>query len=504
MNQLEVEHMTNNDREEAHRVLVIDDDDLMNPLIQEVLLKEGFKADGVYKGADALTRVLEAPYAVLLVDFMLPDMTGKELVESLKEKDCLVPFISITGHGNEKLAVAMMKLGARDYLIKEEGFLRLLPEVVKRVFKELAHEKKLVEAEEALHLSEERYRRLFEESNDAIFLHSLDGAILNANRQACKMLDYSHDELLTMSIFTFHPEEILPSCQKAIQVTRRKGSARFESKFRTKKGKVMDVEISSSIVETERGLVQCIVREITERKRTEMEMKRRLMKFRLDEGELYLAKEPKPSQSLEAFKELLMVGYQGVVISRTTEKDFRRFLGGDFAFIWLAEKGGQNTLSPDIVKIEERIENMPRKQVILMERLDYLIFKMGSKKTLELVQHLKELCYLKNSIAILSLDPAALQREALRLFEKESKKIEPLHKTPLSRDLFELLKHIYQQNLIGVKPSYGAVHVKMGMSKPTVRTKLKRLITAGYVKEETRGSSKIVELTELGMSLIVK
>ena len=57
---------------------------------------------------------------------------------------------------------------------------------------------------------------------------------------------------------------------------------------------------------------------------------------------------------------------------------------------------------------------------------------------------------------------------------------------------------------MGVEPSYGEIGLELGMSKPTIRKKLRLLLSDGYLIEEEKGASKKLKLTQLGISQIVK
>lgn len=120
--------------------------------------------------------------------------------------------------------------------------------------------------------AEERFRRLFEQSNDAVFIHDLEGKLLDVNSKACDMLGYDKDTLLKMPVTALHSEEELPASKKALQTTMETGSIRFESKFKKADGTIIDVDISSSLIDPEGGIVQGITRDITERKQTEDEI----------------------------------------------------------------------------------------------------------------------------------------------------------------------------------------------------------------------------------------
>jgi len=128
-------------------ILVVEDDKGLNHLIQRTLHREGLDTEGTFSGNDALSRILQNPHVLMLLDYSLPDMNGEELINALRGKRRDVPFIVITGRGNEEIAVTMMKLGAREYLIKDSNLVDLLPLVVKKVMKEMESERRLQEAE---------------------------------------------------------------------------------------------------------------------------------------------------------------------------------------------------------------------------------------------------------------------------------------------------------------------------------------------------------------------
>ncbi|MBU0491286.1 MAG: response regulator [Chloroflexi bacterium] len=103
----------------GERILVIDDstqiiailrDDLLIPLGYEVLTAE--------TGLVGLNKAESASPALILLDLMLPDMSGLEVVERLREKGCQMPVILMTFYGSENVAVQAFRLGVRDYIRK--------------------------------------------------------------------------------------------------------------------------------------------------------------------------------------------------------------------------------------------------------------------------------------------------------------------------------------------------------------------------------------------------
>ncbi|MBN1894154.1 PAS domain S-box protein [bacterium] len=127
---------------------------------------------------------------------------------------------------------------------------------------------------------EEYYRRLFEYSNDAVFIYEFDGNILDVNNKASEMLGYSNEEMKKISFLDLQPKTELSKSKAAVRTNPKTGSLRFETRFQRKDESVIDVEISSSIVNIKKGIMQSIVSNITERKQIERSLKESEEKFR--------------------------------------------------------------------------------------------------------------------------------------------------------------------------------------------------------------------------------
>jgi PAS domain S-box-containing protein len=127
---------------------------------------------------------------------------------------------------------------------------------------------------------EEHFRRLFEQSNDAVFIYDIEGKIVDINNKACEMLGYSRDVLLKIPFLDLQTEDEVTASKQAMKMGEEACSIRFESKFRRSDGTVIDVGISSSCVDLKKGVMQAIVSNITERKRLEKALKESEEKFR--------------------------------------------------------------------------------------------------------------------------------------------------------------------------------------------------------------------------------
>jgi diguanylate cyclase (GGDEF)-like protein/PAS domain S-box-containing protein len=102
-------------------ILVVDDSEkIANFLAKDVLPGLGYQTSAVYRGEKALDIIKEKHQEInlLIVDWQLPDMTGLDLIQSLKDLGIQVPAILITGEGSEQVAVKAFRLGVYDYLVK--------------------------------------------------------------------------------------------------------------------------------------------------------------------------------------------------------------------------------------------------------------------------------------------------------------------------------------------------------------------------------------------------
>ena len=118
---------------------------------------------------------------------------------------------------------------------------------------------------------EEKYRRLFEGSNDAVIIHTLSGDILDANERAEELLGYSKDQLVNLKLPQLQPDEERTQAKKVLKLKER-GSARFETKYTRSDGSILDVEISSRVIDPENHIVLSIARDNSIRKKYEQRL----------------------------------------------------------------------------------------------------------------------------------------------------------------------------------------------------------------------------------------
>ena len=114
------------------RILIVDDNDVMKNLTQQILQLNNFQTQTAKNGEECLEKILSMPddFDLIIINFLLPDMNGLQLMEKLNKFKANIPFILLSSKGSEITAVKAMKLGAIDYIVKQPGYLEALPEMI--------------------------------------------------------------------------------------------------------------------------------------------------------------------------------------------------------------------------------------------------------------------------------------------------------------------------------------------------------------------------------------
>jgi len=278
------------------KILVVDDQYVNRYLLEKLLEGYGYTVTSVIDGVEALEKLTEEKFDLIISDILLPRMDGFQLCREVKNNPDLkkIPFIFYSAaYTEQKDQEFGLNLGADRFIIKPTDpaeFISIIRELLsvyseeqeyeprtitlkeneylsehnKRLIHQL--EKKLAELElsnDALRKSEKRYRNLFENANDAIILYVITptdefGRILEANGVTSSLLGYSHEELLNMNMAEIdnarqsaHYQEFMTNLLKFKHLT-------FDAENVSKDGTIIPVEISAHLYE-ENGSRFCLV-----------------------------------------------------------------------------------------------------------------------------------------------------------------------------------------------------------------------------------------------------
>ncbi len=104
--------------ENQKRILIADDEKNIRLTVSRSLESLNYFIDTALNGEEALQKIKENPYDLLLLDLRMPGMSGMEVIEKLNEMNIKIKIVVISAHGTIETAVQAMKSGAADYIEK--------------------------------------------------------------------------------------------------------------------------------------------------------------------------------------------------------------------------------------------------------------------------------------------------------------------------------------------------------------------------------------------------
>ncbi len=262
------------------RVLLVEDSEDDAALILRALGRGGYEpAAERVESAEALRAALDrGGWDLLLSDYSLPRLDALEVLEILHEHAPRLPCIVISGNIGEETAVATMRAGASDYLMKS-NLARLLP-TVERELRGAGERQERVAAKRALLALQEQFGVIFREFADVMLIARAtesgggrpDAEVLHANPALDRVLGFSSRDLIGRPLETLWPEARRQPFRDLLGRVRREGSVFVSAEpFRRLDGSTCPMDVLASLVPWG-GREQAVVltlRDVTERRRAE-------------------------------------------------------------------------------------------------------------------------------------------------------------------------------------------------------------------------------------------
>jgi DNA-binding NtrC family response regulator len=102
----------------ADKILIADDEPSNRKILVQELTHKGFAVDTAHNGRQALERIESAPPDLVILDYMMPEMSGLDVLKELRRKGNDTPVILITAYGSVERAVEVMRAGAYDFITR--------------------------------------------------------------------------------------------------------------------------------------------------------------------------------------------------------------------------------------------------------------------------------------------------------------------------------------------------------------------------------------------------
>jgi len=254
-------------------VLIVEDSASDAALVVRQLQKDGFEVTHKQVGnAEQMRAALgERAWDVVLSDFNVPGFSAIPALALLRKLKLDIPFVVVSGVIGEEAAVALMKAGAHDCVMKDH--LALLAPAVKREVGEAQSRRARRTAEQDLLESEARFRGLIEQSLTGVYI-SQDGVFQYANPRLEQMLGYAPGQLVGVRTDDITLAEDLPRLLEEREKLRAgAGSISYEVRARRTNGGVITLGMQGSVYKFNgEPATVGMAQDISEKKRAEDEI----------------------------------------------------------------------------------------------------------------------------------------------------------------------------------------------------------------------------------------
>lgn len=272
-------------KDQLLRVLIVEDSEDDTLLLIRNLTKGGYNP--FYERVetpDAMKKALEKKqWDIIICDYRMPNFSAPSALTLLKEIKKDIPIIIVSGTIGEETAVECMRLGAHDYFMK--GKLSRLCVAIERELEEAINREKKRQVEEKLSQKEEKYRNILENIEEGYYEVDPAGNLTFFNDSMCRILGYSAEELMGMNNRQYTDKENANKLFQAFNKVYKTGNPtkEFDWQVIRKDGTKRDIEASVSLLKDSSGKktgFRGTVRDITERKKAQEELKRSEEKYR--------------------------------------------------------------------------------------------------------------------------------------------------------------------------------------------------------------------------------
>jgi PAS domain S-box-containing protein len=259
-------------------ILILEDEDAHAELIRRgfELSSRRFRITIAPTLKEARSALCDDPPDLIIADWLLPDGKGIDILPN-KNGRALIPLIIMTSHGDQTLAVEMMKAGAIDYLVKSDVAFRELPHTAERVLREW---KNIQERKR----SENRFRLLLENSGSGIGYYDIRGTVILFNSIAARYMGGVPSDFTGRSITDLYSRDLASLIQERMNaalddpgtrfyedlITLQTGRWWFSSAYtavRDAQGEITGVQIISTDITAQKAAEQAL-KEGEERFRT--------------------------------------------------------------------------------------------------------------------------------------------------------------------------------------------------------------------------------------------
>ena len=270
------------------KILYIEDEPAHVELAQRTL-EDNFRGDFTLLHSESIQGALEfldsePDIDLILTDLRLPDGSGLDLLNRMRERPSPPAVVLVTGQGDQEVAVMALKAGAADYLVKQSDYLHRLPVVISNA----VAQNRLLREQAALREAEIKYQSLIEQTPAVVFLDAANDAetTLYMSPRIKDLTGYSPEEWQAdpgIWINGVHPEDRERLAEADRNATIKQENFQEEYRFTRRDGRVIWVKEETILIRNKDGnplYWQGILLDITQEKESQAAIKESEERFR--------------------------------------------------------------------------------------------------------------------------------------------------------------------------------------------------------------------------------
>lgn len=314
-----------------NRVLIVEDMDASRKMVLNIVSMMGYEVDEAPNGEEALKKIREGKYPVVLSDIKMPGIDGIELLKKAKEIDKSIEFILITGHATVESAVNALELGAYDY-VEKPLVIHTLEKILKNVFNKIHLETEVRLKNEEIRQSEKLFRMISDSMNDIMYVENNAGDIIYLSSSFQKVTGIRKEDLNGSFSNLLTKNKVNKMYQEEMRKVLNGGDGSIlvcEIKDKKNKNRMMEVNFAPLKEEGKIIGVQAVMRDVTETVRLE----KKILQYSMNLENMVSKKTEELKKSEEKYREFIDNAIEGVFQCTSdgnfllANKALTRFLG---------------------------------------------------------------------------------------------------------------------------------------------------------------------------------
>ncbi len=260
--------------EEKIRILFVEDLPADVEMAQREIQSAGIEFTSAVTDTEEEFRNIIAAFNpdIIISDYAMPQFDGMMALQITRERHPILPFIVLTGSLNEATAVACMKAGANDYVLKEQ--IKRLPYAIQEALKTSQNIAEKAKFEQKLQESLEETKGIINAMKETVWIIDYNRQLLDVNRQACIALGYTREELLSIGLEGIDQHMHSDEMTARLNNLPKDKIQTFETCHTTKSGQTIPVEINSSFIHYHgKEAVLSVARDISDRLKNEQALR---------------------------------------------------------------------------------------------------------------------------------------------------------------------------------------------------------------------------------------